>query len=142
MELLLKFNQFSFDVLAFDPPKFGFEKDNHMFKERVQTGDAKYVEVTHTSSMGITTYDADTNVIVNNLKQPGCNGKMELLGTCNHIAALYFHEHIFNITEPSPFFASPDENQADSGHIPLGFYNTDYSPKGVVYIKTEENFQD
>lgn len=139
----MKLNPFSFNTLAFDPPKFGFEKGNHMFKERVQSGDARYVEVTHTSGMGIPTFDADTNVIVNDLNQPGCNkGKIDLLGTCNHIAALYFHEHIFNITEPSPFYASSDPNQADNGHILLGFYNTDYDPKGVVYIKTKEDFQD
>lgn len=114
-----------------------------MFKERVQSGDARYVEVTHTSGLGITTYDADTDVIVNNLNQPLCNLiKNGLLGSCNHLAALYFHEHIFNITLPSPFYASHDKNQADNGNILLGFYNTDFDPKGVVYVTTKGNFQD
>lgn len=113
-----------------------------MFEERVKSGDARYVEVTHTSGVGMKTYDADTNVIVNNLKQPGCkNAKIDFLDTCNHVAAIYLHEHIFNLTKPSPFYASKDKSQADNGHILLGFYNTDFEPKGVVYLTTKDDFQ-
>lgn len=114
-----------------------------MFEQRVQSGDARYVEITHTSGMGMKTYDADTDVIVNDLKQPLCKkAKFDLFDTCNHVAALFFHETIFNVTEPSPFYASPDKSQADNGHILIGFYNTDFKPKGVVYITTKEDFQD
>lgn len=116
-----------------------------MFNERVQKGDARYVEVTHTSRIGVGTYDADTNVIVNDLKQPDCReivNRVDFFDTCNHIAALYLHDHILNKTEPCAFYASSDKNQADNGYMLVGFYNQDFSPKGVVYLKTKEDFQD
>lgn len=110
-----------------------------MFNERVKSGDARYVEVTHTSDMCLPTYDADTDVIVNNLRQPACKGPFDY--NCHHLAALYLHEHIFNATNPSPFYASPTMDEADNGYILIGFYNTDYDPKGVVYITTQDDFQ-
>lgn len=110
-----------------------------MFRERVQTGDANYVEVTHTSFVGLQTFDADTDVIVNDLHQPGCPPDIIDL-FCNHLAALTFHEHIFNRTKPAPFRASKDKNKPENGDVLVGFWNTDYTPKGVVYIKTKDFF--
>lgn len=131
------FDYVLFKFIAFDPPKYGFESHDFMYRERVQTGDAKYVEVTHTSFIGMYTNDADTDVILNGLRQPGCPPQIiDLL--CNHVAALTFHEHIFKKTKPSPFYASKDKNTPENGDVLLGFWNTDYTPKGVVYLKTKD----
>nr|ACF95831.1 secreted lipase-like protein 1 [Mayetiola destructor] len=124
-------------VLAFDPPKYGFERNSLMFRERVQKGDAKYVEVTHTSFIGMYTNDADTDLILNNLRQPGCpHDFVDLF--CNHNAALFFHQHIFMHTKPAPFLASKDKNKPRDGDVLIGFWNTDYSAKGVVYLETDD----
>lgn len=109
-----------------------------MFTQRVQKGDGKYVEITHSSAMGIETYDGDTNVILNNLKQPGCQYESITL-MCNHLAGYILHEIIFNYTIPAPFFASTDKNQRKNDVL-IGFYNTDYKPKGVVHLTTGEIF--
>lgn len=110
-----------------------------MYRERVQKGDAKYVEVTHTSFIGMYTNDADTDVILNDLRQPGCPPEIIDL-FCNHVAALTFHEHIFNRTMPAPFYASKDKSRPENGDVLLGFWNTDYTGKGVVYLKTKDFF--
>lgn len=109
-----------------------------MFSQRVQKGDAKYVEITHSSTMGIETFDGDTNVILNNLKQPGCQYETVTL-MCNHLAAYILHEIIFNYTIPAPFFASTAKFQSKKDVL-VGFYNTDYKPKGVVHLTTGEIF--
>lgn len=109
-----------------------------MYTRRVQKGDAKYVEITHSSSMGIETYDGDTDVILNNLKQPGCQFETITL-ICNHLAGYILHEIIFNYTSPAPFFASTDK-YGRKKDILVGFYNSDYKPKGVVHLTTGEIF--
>lgn len=111
-----------------------------MYSQRVQKGDATYVEVTHSSDMGIKTFDADTNIILNNLRQPACQCKNNDI-FCNHLAALLLHGCVFNRTEPAPFFASPDQESAENGNILIGFWNTNYTRKGVVYLNTVNDFQ-
>lgn len=111
-----------------------------MYSQRVQKGDAKYVEITHSSNMGIKTFDADTNIILNNLRQPRCQCKNNDV-FCNHLAAFKLHGCVFNQTEPAPFYASPDNASAENGNILIGFWNTNFVPKGVIYLKTVEDFQ-
>lgn len=109
-----------------------------MFTQRVQKGDAKYVEITHSSTIGIETNDGDTDVILNNLKQPGCQYETATL-MCNHLAGNILHEIIFNYTTPAPFHASTDKYQGKKDVL-VGFYNTDYEAKGVVHLTTGEIF--
>ncbi|XP_031628597.1 phospholipase A1-like [Contarinia nasturtii] len=129
-------------VWAFDPPAVGFPHSEISGKpRRVQKGDAKFVGVFHTSTIGFNDTVADVDIIVNGAElQPGC--QFERIKTaCSHFSGFILRELIVMESEQLDNGKLIVHGANKSDQFTVDLTNPPHDKKGVYHVQTGMIFE-